>query len=535
MKLPMRPNRPASGRRSGYRPLAALCALFLLAGSLTVLFAGCAKKPNAKSEALKSEHFTVNRDAFSFFYTESYYTFYSEHSSDLQYLFDEKKPLDEQKYSDSSAEQILGKSYDGTWQEYFTDEGIDLARQVLRYCEAALAEGMDFIAEDDSAADKLESDLRDRAKSKNQSLDEYIRSLYGSYATLDGMKYASKLTNFAGRYVTLVNARMAQNITDDMVGEYYADHSGTYETSDYYRYTLVTQKTGDKEKDETEIGKMADTANRLKAAKNEEDFVAMIRTELEADAMEAAREEYYDTFRQALSATYSGDELEEEINKRIASIVDSLLSQAINSITETDVTFDDAYRLGDKNFTDWLYSGKAKAGEIRSIVTEDETNYYIVLICLISPPEKDEKDLYRVGLVVFEDTEEGNASALSLADRLSESSSASPEMLKQLGDSLNAKISEVVPTYYDGYYAARYGLQPADAWLASAKTGESGSIRATVSGNVFYVVLYKGEFVGKGWYFSARRDLINSRCNEWYALHADTISVTVNAGVCGIH
>lgn len=59
-----------------------------------------------------------------------------------------------------------------------------LPARCSRYCEAALAEGMDFIAEDDSAADKLESDLRDRAKSKNQSLDEYIRSLYGSMRRL---------------------------------------------------------------------------------------------------------------------------------------------------------------------------------------------------------------------------------------------------------------------------------------------------------------------------------------------------------------
>lgn len=535
MKLPMNSNRPQAGNRGGFRFLAALCALLLFAGSLTVLFAGCTKKPDAKSDALKSEHFTVNRDAFSFFYSEAYYSFYNEHSSELSDLFDEKKPLDEQKYSDSSAEQILGKSYNGTWHEYFTDEGIALAREVLRYCEAALSEGMDFISEDDSAADNLESGLRERAEKKGQSLDEYIRALYGNYATLDGVKYASKLANFAGRYVTLVNARMTQNITDSMVEEYYRNHSGTYETSDYYQYSLITEKTGDQAKDEEEIGKMADNANRLKTAKNAEDFVRMIREDLEPGAKAAAREEYYETFRQALSATYSGDELEAEIEKRLDSLTDSLLSQAIGSITENDVTFDKAYQLGGKSFSDWLYSGEAEAGDIRSIVTDDEKNYYIILICLISPPEKDEKELYQVGLAVFDDTEEGKATAESVARRIGESSAASPELVKQLGDSLGARVSETIPTYYDGYLSARYGLEAADTWLSSAKTGDSTALRVTVSGNVYHAVLYKGTFLGEGWYFSARRDLISARSDEWFELHANTISVTVNTDVCQLH
>lgn len=515
-----------------------LIAGFLLVALLLSCFAACTKKdPQTNTtDALYSEHFSVNRGAFAFFYYEHYYSFCNQYSGYLNYFFDAQKPLSAQKYSDGSAETVLGEKYSGTWADYFLDKGIDFARQALQLSEAALSEGMNFSEADEAKAIEFGETMRSNAAAKNVSLAEYISGIYGKDATYDDLLYASKLSSLAARYMTVVTERVSAGLTDGQVEDYYAEHLGTYETAGFYQYPLEAKKTGDAAADEAAIARMAEKANDFKKAVGVDDFVQRVKDDLRQEASEAVSREYYDMLRQTLSSDYSGEELENEIDKQLKTLTENLLTGAVNSGKMTGVTYESAAEFGQDGFAQWLYHGGAKVGDIRSIISEDEDAYYIILVCMTAVPERNDQELYRVGVAIFADTDAGIASAQNVYEAFRNASERNTALLEQLGRESGAIVSENRDTYFDGYYNGVYHLQQLDEWISAAGDGDVGLITAKQSFGstevTYNIVVYKDGFVCNGWFYTARQDLIRERCNDWYREHSDPVNVSVNDSIC---
>lgn len=169
-------------------------------------------------------------DAISDYQNKIYQSYYS-YYGDYWYLglgFDTTTPLNKQTYDDETGE---------TWADYFIDTAIENATSVYALYDDAMSKGYKLSEEDQKELDKDLDELDDNAKTLNyNSLRHYLRSVYGSSATVKSYKEYYTLSTISSAYYTDHQDSLEYTAEDYRAHD--KDKFNNYSTFSYVYYTL---------------------------------------------------------------------------------------------------------------------------------------------------------------------------------------------------------------------------------------------------------------------------------------------------------
>ena len=243
-----------------------------------------------------------------------------------------------------------------TWDDYFQQQAVNQLKNVYALTDEADEKGFEYDASSDY--DDMVTSIKSYAQQQGVSEDEYCKSVFGSDATLEGIKPYVEMSGLASAYYNDVKDDI--EVTDDEINTYYDENKDNYDSVDY----RVCKIEADMPEEETESETEAQTETESEtmsaeeseaAAKAEEEAkkAAMAAAKAKADEMlskikdEASFEKVYDK--------YASDTTVDSLNT----------DKKKSSISPTDVA-------------NWLFDADRQAGD--TTVIEDTANnaYYVV-------------------------------------------------------------------------------------------------------------------------------------------------------------
>ena len=146
----------------------------------------------------------IQKAEFDYYYYSSLNSFASTYGSYLSYFgLDTSKPLDQQQYSDTM-----------TWDDYFQQQAVNQLKNVYALTDEANEKGFEYDASSDY--DDMVTSIKSYAQQQGVSEDEYCKSVFGSDATLEGIKPYVEMSGLASAYYndvkTISKSQMTRSI-----------------------------------------------------------------------------------------------------------------------------------------------------------------------------------------------------------------------------------------------------------------------------------------------------------------------------------
>ena len=292
----------------------------------------------------------VQRSEYEYYYYSGINNLYAYYGNYLSYMgLDLSKPLDEQAYMENM-----------TWKDYFDQQAVSQLKQVYALTDAAEAAGFEYDASAD--VDDFAESIETGAANANMSAADYLKSSYGTLATMDKVKaYVEKSSIATADYNSIEDAT---EITDEEVSDYYDENKDNYDSVDYLACKIAadmpeteTVAAEETTAPETETGETETLSEEEKAAQEAEKKAA------EEAAMTAAKEK--------------ADEMLEQISDE-SSFENLYADYATDTAVELRKTNAKKSSISPTGVGQWLFDSARQAGD--TTVIEDTTGnaYYVV-------------------------------------------------------------------------------------------------------------------------------------------------------------
>lgn len=413
----------------------------------------------------------ISRVEFDFNYNMARTSYLNQYGAYLSYFgLDMSSDLDSQMYSDTL-----------TWGDYFDELAVQSIARNKGLEKEAKAEGFVYdVAED---YQEFQEALKDAASGAGSTVKNYVKQLYGPYATESRVKPYLENSFYISAYSEAVADRLTPSMEE--IQSYYDENKGTYDSVDYYSETvdaeLPTEPTEladpvEPEEDEAE-GDGEDGAD------GEEEAYQPSEAEIEA-AMEKAKAE-----ADRLESTLQAD------------------SELVTNAKKSAVS----YLIGD-----WLFDEERKQGD--TTVIEDSTNhrYYVVGFegrYLDETPSVDIRVTLTAednGQAILDEWKAGAATEESFAEICDKYND--PEVTSVEGGLLEGALTSDVP-------------EELAEWLKDSGRAEGDTtVISPESDQYTYVVYYVGDNDAE-WIQSIRNTLLNQKVSEYMAAFAENIDV----------
>ena len=166
----------------------------------------------------------VNKVEFDYVYNTSKNNYITQYGSYLSYFgLDTSKDLSTQMYSDTL-----------TWQDYFEQNAVESLKQNKALMAEAKAAGFTYDTTDEY--NTFKETIRTSAAAAGVSDKEYVRSIYGSYATMGRIEEYVKNDMVMNAYYQKLQEDNAPS--DDEIQSYYEENKATYDSVDYRLTTI---------------------------------------------------------------------------------------------------------------------------------------------------------------------------------------------------------------------------------------------------------------------------------------------------------
>ncbi|MDE7268865.1 MAG: hypothetical protein K2N81_00145 [Acetatifactor sp.] len=145
-----------------------------------------------------------------------------------------------------------------SWKDYFEEITVDNMKKTKGLKAEADAAGYEF----DTAGTVAEfrSTMKDAAKEAKVSTKNYVKQMYGTYATLDAIAgYVAENARVNAYYQQVSEGMTA---SDEEIENYYKEHTEDYDSIDYYVESFLAETTSEAPTDE-EIEAAMNTAYNL--------------------------------------------------------------------------------------------------------------------------------------------------------------------------------------------------------------------------------------------------------------------------------
>ena len=166
----------------------------------------------------------VNKVEFDYVYNTSKNNYITQYGSYLSYFgLDTSKDLSTQMYSDTL-----------TWQDYFEQNAVESLKQNKALMAEAKAAGFTYDTTDEY--NTFKETIKTSAAAAGVSDKEYVRSIYGSYATMGRIEEYVKNDMVMNAYYQKLQEDNAPS--DDEIQSYYEENKATYDSVDYCLTTI---------------------------------------------------------------------------------------------------------------------------------------------------------------------------------------------------------------------------------------------------------------------------------------------------------
>ena len=278
----------------------------------------------------------VNKVEFDYAYNTSKNNYITQYGSYLSYFgLDTSKDLSTQMYSDTL-----------TWQDYFEQNAVESLKQNKALMAEAKAAGFTYDTTDEY--NTFKETIKTSAAAAGVSDKEYVRSIYGSYATMGRIEEYVKNDMVMNAYYQKLQEDNAPS--DDEIQSYYEENKATYDSVDYRLTTieadLPTEPTELADPVEETAADTTGTTDGTAAADTTQDTAYQPSDAEIAKAMEDAK--------------VLADDAEQTVAKD---------GEAHENEKKSSVNY---------MISDWLFDDARKAGDTTVITNDNSHCYYVV-------------------------------------------------------------------------------------------------------------------------------------------------------------
>ena len=259
-------------------------------------------------DGFSSANYEINGTMLQYMFESQYQNFYSSYSSYLSYFtLDTSKDLRDQKFASSTSsgiqEALISSAYgddvytEGTWFDFFWDLTVKEAKQMLVFCEAAKAMGLELTAEDIATIDANIETLKSEAEYYGYKLNNYITLVFGKGVKKSDIRDVMELATLASKLSNQEAERILDEITDDEVKAYFEENKSNYLKADYYSFTFGASLEAKDSKNPT-AEELAAFEEAIATAKGHANAIASFETveEIEDYMIEYWIDQYYDSY-----------------------------------------------------------------------------------------------------------------------------------------------------------------------------------------------------------------------------------------------
>ncbi len=477
----------------------------------------------------------IQKAEFDYYYYSSLNSFASTYGSYLSYFgLDTSKPLDQQQYSDTM-----------TWDDYFQQQAVNQLKNVYALTDEANEKGFEYDATSDY--DDMVSSIQSYAEQQGVSEDEYCKSVFGSDATLEGIKPYVEMSGLASAYYNDVQDNI--EVTDDEINTYYDENKDNCDSVDY----RVCKIEADMPEEETEAETEAQT--ETVAESSSETAVTESQTETESETMSAEESEAAAKAEEEAKAAAMA-EAKAKADDMLSKITDEASFEKVYGDYATDASTDSLNTdkkkssISPTDVANWLFDADRQAGD--TTVIEDTANnaYYVVYFkdryldhtktvdvrhILISADtastdtaETAETEAAAAGETETTETESAEAQEQAKEDAKAAAKIKAEQILDDWknGDATEESFAELAKTYSDDsgsntngglYEAVKKGQMVTNFndWIfdASRKPGDTGIVESDYGYHIIY-------FVGDNkeeWYVNIKDTITSNKLNDYMA------------------
>lgn len=278
----------------------------------------------------------VNKVEFDYVYNTSKNNYITQYGSYLSYFgLDTSKDLSTQMYSETL-----------TWKDYFEQNAVESLKQNKALMAEAKAAGFTYDTTDEY--NTFKETIKTSAAAAGVSDKEYVRSIYGSYATTGRIEEYVKNDMVMNAYYQKLQEDNAPS--DDEIQSYYEENKATYDSVDYRLTTieadLPTEPTELADPVEETAADTTGTTDGTAATDTTQDTAYQPSDAEIAKAMEDAK--------------VLADDAEQTVAKD---------GEAHENEKKSSVNY---------MISDWLFDDARKAGDTTVITNDNSHCYYVV-------------------------------------------------------------------------------------------------------------------------------------------------------------
>ena len=277
----------------------------------------------------------VNKVEFDYEYNLTKNNYITQYGSYLTYFgLDTSKDLSTQMYSDTL-----------TWQDYFEQMAVENLKQSKAMKAAADAEGFTYDTTDEY--NTFKETIKTSAASAGISEKEYVRSIYGGYATMGRIEQYVKNDMVMNAYYEKLQEDNAPS--DDEIQSYYEENKATYDSVDYRLTTIEAELP-------TEPTELADPVEATTAPDAATDGTATTDTTQDTA--------YQPSDAEIAKAMEDAKVLADDAEQTVAKDGEAHENEQKSSVN---------YLI-----SDWLFDDARKAGDTTVITNDSSHCYYVV-------------------------------------------------------------------------------------------------------------------------------------------------------------
>ena len=278
----------------------------------------------------------VNKVEFDYVYNTSKNNYITQYGSYLSYFgLDTSKDLSTQMYSDTL-----------TWQDYFEQNAVESLKQNKALMAEAKAAGFTYDTTDEY--NTFKETIKTSAAAAGVSDKEYVRSIYGSYATMGRIEEYVKNDMVMNAYYQKLQEDNAPS--DDEIQSYYEENKATYDSVDYRLTTIEADLP-------TEPTELADPVEET-AADTTGTTDGTAATDTTQDTA------YQPSDAEIAKAMEDAKVLADDAEKTVAKDGEAHENEKKSSVN---------YLI-----SDWLFDDARKAGDTTVITNDNSHCYYVV-------------------------------------------------------------------------------------------------------------------------------------------------------------
>ena len=277
----------------------------------------------------------VNKVEFDYQYNLTKNNYITQYGSYLTYFgLDTSKDLSTQMYSDTLS-----------WQDYFEQLAVENLKQSKAMKAAADAEGFTYDTTDEY--NTFKETIKTSAASAGISEKEYVRSIYGGYATMGRIEQYVKNDMVMNAYYEKLQEDNAPS--DDEIQSYYDENKATYDSVDYRLTTIEAELP-------TEPTELADPVEATTAPDAATDGTATTDTTQDTA--------YQPSDAEIAKAMEDAKVLADDAEQTVAKDGEAHENEQKSSVN---------YLI-----SDWLFDDARKAGDTTIITNDNSHCYYVV-------------------------------------------------------------------------------------------------------------------------------------------------------------